>query len=86
MSPLFIGALVALGCALSALIPLGWAIRAERQTQLARELLRESISQRDESILRRTEAEQDIARWRELWLAERRANPPDKRLTTKWRG
>lgn len=79
MSPLLIGAVVALGCSLSAIIPLVWGIRSERQLRLARQLLREAIAQRQA-------AEHDISRWRELYLVERRAHPPDKRVTTLWRG
>lgn len=78
MSPPEIGAVVAIGCALSALIPTVWGMQLERKLALARQLLKQAGAQH-------RELEHDVTRWRELYLAERRANPPDRRLTTLWR-
>lgn len=79
VSPLTIGAFVAAVSASSALIPLVWALRLERQLRLARQLTRAANEQCKA-------AEHDVVRWRELFLVERRAHPPDKRVTTLWRG
>lgn len=76
-----VAAIVIVGCCLSGIIPLLWVSRLEKRLFRTLELLREANAQVQRAEQARSAAEQDIARWRKLYLDERRSIAPEDRRT-----
>lgn len=76
-----VAAIVIVGCCLSGIIPLLWVARLEKRLYRTQDLLREANGQVQRAEQARNAAEQDVARWRNLYLAERRSIAPDERRT-----